>query len=244
MEEKNCRTALLRHTSWHAIAQALSVAICTAVLFLFAALNYAQITLPKYTANYAQKDTQQVVNLIITVVATVIGILLNHCRRYGKEVISDLPRADNVSLRLTNEAETKSELRNAELTIPRLHVHIEAAGGAHAAMGVPAMRNKAVRQLVAFYMFAIVISGFLNSVLSVIFVIEPVISKHGFQSPAYIPIGIDIPWEWEGIVVDPCSKSIAEPGCSYDLAITALTSQLVTYLPYTVGENALEIPAS
>ncbi len=64
-----------------AVAQALGVAICTAVLFLFVALTYSQITLPRYTAGYGEKDAQQVVNLVITVVATVIGILLSHCRR-------------------------------------------------------------------------------------------------------------------------------------------------------------------
>lgn len=30
---------------------------------------------------------------------------------------------------LTNEAETRSELRDEKLTLPRLHIHFEAAGG-------------------------------------------------------------------------------------------------------------------
>lgn len=140
-------------------------------------------------------------------------------------------------IRFTNEAETKSELRDATLTIPRLHVHIEAAGGSHAAMGMPALHNKQVWRLVAFYMFVIVTFGFINSVLSVIFVIESVISENGIQSPAYIPLGVDVPYKWEGKVVDPCDKAIAQPGCSYDLAITALSSQLINYAPYTVGET-------
>ena len=73
---------LYRSTIQKAITQLLAVGICSAVLCLFAALTYSRITLPRYTANYDQKDTQQVVNLLITVVATVIGILLSHCRRY------------------------------------------------------------------------------------------------------------------------------------------------------------------
>ncbi|KAK5169913.1 uncharacterized protein LTR77_005891 [Saxophila tyrrhenica] len=93
-----------------AAVQSLAVAICTAVLLLFVALTHSRITLPEYTASYAQKDIQQVLNLLVTVVATVIGILLSHCRR------------------ATNEAETRSELQNDELTIPRLHVHAAAAG--------------------------------------------------------------------------------------------------------------------
>lgn len=64
-----------------AATQTLAVMICSAVLFLFVALTFSQITLPKYTANYAQKDTQQLVNLLVTVIATVIGILLSQCRR-------------------------------------------------------------------------------------------------------------------------------------------------------------------
>lgn len=51
--------------------QLLAVGICTAVLSLFIALTYSQFTLPRYTATYDQKDAQQVVNLIITIGATV-----------------------------------------------------------------------------------------------------------------------------------------------------------------------------
>lgn len=81
MEDHTGRNALFRSTARHGVAQLLAVSICTAVLLLFAALTYSRITLPEYTSQYAQKDTQQVVNLIIAVVATVIGILLAHCRR-------------------------------------------------------------------------------------------------------------------------------------------------------------------
>lgn len=134
---------------------------------------------------------------------------------------------------LTNEAETRAELRQGELTIPRLHVHFEAAGGSKAAMiGVPVVHNKAIRNLVAFYFIAMIIFAFMHSVLSVIFVIDAIISNTGYELPAYIPIGIDMPPEH-----DPCSYSIAAPGCEYDLAMTALTSQLVTREPYTVGKR-------
>ena len=81
MDAQTGRRGLLKRTSLHAVAQLLGVAICSAILLLFVALSYSRITLPKSTAQYAQKDTQQLVNLIITVVATVIGILLTHCRR-------------------------------------------------------------------------------------------------------------------------------------------------------------------
>ena len=82
------RSVLSGSIARHAVAQLLSVGICTAVLFLFVALSYSRITLPHYTANYDQKDTQQVVNLLIAVAATLIGILLSHCRRYAYLLIS------------------------------------------------------------------------------------------------------------------------------------------------------------
>jgi hypothetical protein len=81
MDDYTGRRALVKTTARHAIAQLLAVSICSAILLLFAALTYSRITLPHYTSKYAQKDTQQVVNLIIAVVATIVGILLNHCRR-------------------------------------------------------------------------------------------------------------------------------------------------------------------
>src|ERR1700761_6620102 len=124
---------------------------------------------------------------------------------------------------------------SADYVQPSLDVHVEAAGGSHAALGWPAVYNKQVWRLVAFYMFAIIMFGFINSVLSVIFVIELITSEHGIQSPVPIPLGVDIPWEWDGKVVDPCSQSIGQPNCAYDLAITSYSSQLITYSEYTVG---------
>lgn len=83
MEERSePNVKLLRSTLRNGATQLLATVVCTGVLFLFVALTYSRITLPAYTANYDQKDTQQVVNLLITVVATVIGILLSHCRRF------------------------------------------------------------------------------------------------------------------------------------------------------------------
>jgi arginine exporter protein ArgO len=72
---------LFKATTRDAVAHLLGAGICSAVLFLFVALTYSRIVLPRYTTNYSEKDVQQVVNLIITVVATLIGILFSHCRR-------------------------------------------------------------------------------------------------------------------------------------------------------------------
>ena len=59
----------------------IAVVLSLAVLFLFPALTYSQITLPRYATNHPQKDAQQVVNLIVAIIAAVIGIFLSHCLR-------------------------------------------------------------------------------------------------------------------------------------------------------------------
>lgn len=75
----------LYKTNTHdAFAHLFAAGICTGVLFLFVALTFSRIVLPRYTTNYSEKDVQQVINLIVTIVATVIGILFSHCRRYVK----------------------------------------------------------------------------------------------------------------------------------------------------------------
>lgn len=80
------------------------------------------------------------------------------------------------------------------------------------------------------------------TVLSIIFVVEPIISDKGYLKPAYIPLSIDIPEYYKGEVVDPCTIEFSAPGCAYDLALTSLTSQLVTYSPYTLGGVTFEPP--
>jgi hypothetical protein len=81
--------ALYADSRWPSLS---AVGICTAVLFLFVALTYSQIVLPRYTTNYSEKDVQQVVNLIITVIATLIGVLCSHCRRYANLLPPTLAR--------------------------------------------------------------------------------------------------------------------------------------------------------
>jgi hypothetical protein len=104
---------------------------------------------------------------------------------------------------LTNEAETRSELRNDQLTISRLHIHYQAAGGSKATMSLPSRHNKQLWRLILVYLFTIIIFGFLHSVLSVIFVVEAIISEEGDATPVHIPIVIDFDGMYEGKVVDP-----------------------------------------
>lgn len=108
------------------------------------------------------------------------------------------------------------------------------------ALGTPALYNRDVWSLVAIYFLAMVVFGFLHSVLSVIFVIEGIISDQGVQRPVTIPLSNEIPWLYQGRNIDACSKHIANPDCYYELANTALSSQLITYQPYTIGGVTFE----
>ena len=80
-----------------------------------------------------------------------------------------------------------------------------------------------------------IVFGVLNSVLSVIFVVDVVTSTVGEDMPAYIPTSADVPLTYNGMELDDCRGAFANPGCTYDLALTSLASQLVTNTPYTIG---------
>ena len=79
-------------------------------------------------------------------------------------------------------------------------------------------------------------------VLSIIFVVELAISTHGTQKPVYLPLSIDIPETYEGVTVDPCTIEIGDPGCAYNLALTALSAQMVSYQSYTMGGVTFDPP--
>ena len=144
--------------------------------------------------------------------------------------------------RITNEAETKAELRTNKLDIPRLHAHNEAASGSRTGAAIAAYKNPSLVPLVGFYLFAVTIFAVLNSVLSVIFVVEAVTSSKGVQMPSYIPTSADVPMTHNGAQLDDCRGAFANPGCTYDLALTSLASQLVTNIPYTIGGVTFDSP--
>ena len=108
------------------------------------------------------------------------------------------------------------------------------------ALGTPALYDRNVWSLVAIYFLAMVVFGFLHSVLSVIFVVDGVISTQGEQRPVTIPLSNEIPWKYQGQNIDACSTEISNPKCYYELTNTALSSQLITYQPYTIGGVTFE----
>ena len=139
--------------------------------------------------------------------------------------------ADNMTS-LTNEAETAAELRTNQLTLPRLHAHASATGGSRIAIARRAFHNRALWTLAAFYLAAMTLFGVVNSVLSVVFVVDTITASKGTLMNAYFPLSADIPTDPSD---DPCANSLPNPQCTYDLAMTALSSELVTFTPYTIG---------
>ncbi len=72
--------------------------------------------------------------------------------------------------------------------------------------------------------------------------VDVIISDKGDLVPVPIPLSIDIPETWNGTTVDPCSIDINSPGCTYILALQALSSQLVSYQPYSIAGVTFEPP--
>ena len=79
--------------------------------------------------------------------------------------------------------------------------------------------------------------GVVNSVLSVVFVVDVITDSIGTPMDAYFPLSADIPTKYE-----PCANSLTNPYCTYDLAMTALSSQLITHTPYTIGGVTFQSP--
>lgn len=71
--------------------------------------------------------------------------------------------------------------------------------------------------------------------LSVIFVVDAVTDVVGKPMPVNIPLSADIPLTFNGTQLDTCRDAFADPGCTYDLALTSLSSQLVTNTQYALG---------
>jgi hypothetical protein len=92
--------------------------------------------------------------------------------------------------------------------------------------------------LSVFYLAAILAFSGLSTVLGVIFVLDTVRATMGVSTdPFPIALSADIPARG-----DMCSTSLSQGTCAYDLATTALSSQLITHTPYTVAGVTFSAP--
>ena len=92
-------------------------------------------------------------------------------------------------------------------------------------------KHSQLRLLSVFYLAAILVLSSLSTVLGVIFVLSTVRATMGVSTdPFPIALSADIPAR-----ADMCSASLSQGTCTYDLATTALSSQLITHTPYTMA---------
>jgi hypothetical protein len=92
-------------------------------------------------------------------------------------------------------------------------------------------KHPQLRLLSVFYLAAILVLSSLSTVLGVIFVLSAVRATMGVSThPFPIALSADIPAR-----ADICSASLSQGTCTYDLATTALSSQLITHTPYTMA---------
>jgi hypothetical protein len=89
-----------------------------------------------------------------------------------------------------------------------------------------------------FYLSTLVILSGVTTVLGVIFVLATVRDTDGVQaSPSKITISADVPPE-----IDQCAVKLSEDTCTYDLAASALSSQVITHTPFTMGGVTFKAP--
>lgn len=99
-------------------------------------------------------------------------------------------------------------------------------------------KHSQLRLLSVFYLAAILVLSGVSTVLGVIFVLDTVQATMGVSTdPFPIALSADIPAR-----ADMCSASLSQGTCAYDLATTALSSQLITHTPYTIAGVTFSAP--
>jgi hypothetical protein len=97
---------------------------------------------------------------------------------------------------------------------------------------------KGVFGLVLFYIITLVVLSGVSTVLSTIFVLGVVRPTTGTLMDAVsIQLSADVPKRY-----DDCATRITEGTCTYDLAATALSSELITHTPFTMGGVTFQAP--
>lgn len=207
--------------------QILSVICALLIMLLFPILHYVVLPLP---TTYSPKTTQQLVNFLVVPFGICIGVFLKNCLEY-------VMRHDLFSTihliryrRITNVAETTSNLRGSTLSLTRLQVHTNASKQSFWGILKVAWYDSAVRTRALFYLFTLGSFSGLTWALSVIFVINFGQANQAIINPRAITLSSDVP-----IVDDACTNSITSGNCTYDLAVSTLSSQLITHTPYTIS---------
>ncbi|CAK4033499.1 Hypothetical predicted protein [Lecanosticta acicola] len=201
---------------YHAFVHALSVLLAATAVALFPAFSYKPWSLP---TTYPLKTTQQYLNFIVVALALLLSSLLQHC------------------LAITNNTEVEAEFASKSLTLAALQARAAANGKDVIDMLRYASRNARLWRISGPFAVAIFAFSAMSWVLSIVFVIDAKLLPHDKLTTVPVSLGADIP-----TLPDACRGSLTAEGCTYDLAMSALTSQLITHTPYTFNNVTFSGP--
>ncbi|KAK3635163.1 hypothetical protein LTR22_019304 [Elasticomyces elasticus] len=207
-----------RHTwyYYHALLHSLSVLLAVIVVTLFPTFFYKPWSLP---TPYSIKTAQQYLNFAATAVSILLSILMFRC------------------LALTNDAEAEADFDARRLTPARLRARSDVSRKDVLSMLGLAINNARLWAVAAPNVGAIVVFSAISWVLSIISVLDVRLANTPIPSTVNITLGIDVPR-----FPDACHYSLGAPDCTYNLAASALASQLITHTPFTFANVTFSGP--
>lgn len=192
---------------YHAFVHTLSVLLAATAVALFPAFSYKPWSL---ATTHSLKTTQQYLNFIVIASALATSWLLQHC------------------LAITNNTEVEAEFASKRLSLAALQARAAANGKDVIDMLRYASHNARLWKVSGPFAVAIFAFSAMSWVLSIVFVIDAKLMPDDELSTVQVSLGADTP-----TLPDACRSSLTAEGCTYDLAMSALTSQLITHTPYT-----------
>ncbi|KAL9105661.1 MAG: hypothetical protein Q9227_009210 [Pyrenula ochraceoflavens] len=138
---------------------------------------------------------------------------------------------------LTNDAETQAEFGSKTLSLARLRIRAETSRKSITSMMQLAARNMSLWSISTSYAVAILAFSTVSWVLSIVFVLDVRIANNSQVSNINVTLGINVP-----MLPDACRSSLTAANCTYDLATSAITSQLITHTPFTFANITFSGP--
>ena len=82
------------HTRRNGICHVFAILVSTGILLLFGLLTKYPIYMPHYAIEHKVADAQQVVNLLVIIVAACLVLFMQYCFRYLADVLLDYVRTN------------------------------------------------------------------------------------------------------------------------------------------------------
>ncbi|KAF2171371.1 hypothetical protein M409DRAFT_63682 [Zasmidium cellare ATCC 36951] len=206
------------HRFWYdGSTHILSILLAATTVALFPVFSYSPWSIP---ATYSLKTTQQYVNFVVIAVALLVSVIFSHC------------------LSITNNVEASAEFKEGTLTFARLETRSGVSRKDVIGLIGLSWHNGPLWRVSGPCAIAIAAFSTMSWVLSLIFVIDARLMPYSNNtSNVNLTLGIDIP-EFP----DACRESLTAANCTYGLASSALTSQLITHTPFTFGNVTFSGP--